>query len=164
MAKKTKSVATLSHVSHDDRPVMVDVTDKPQSFRRARAQGFITLRPETIALIGERKMRKGNVLTTAELAGVMAAKKTSDAIPLCHPLQLTDVDVKATIVNDPRKPRSSGIEVVASVACVGQTGVEMEALHAASVALLTVYDMCKAVDKKMVISRIALIEKTKVAR
>ena len=144
----------LSHLDGQDRPRMVDVTGKPESHRRALAEGFIRLTPETVALIADRQIRKGNVLITAELAGVQAAKQTSQLIPLCHPLMLGKVAVTAEL-------RDAGVHVAAEVKCTGQTGVEMEALTAVSVALLTVYDMCKAVDKSMQIEGIRLIEKTK---
>lgn len=134
---------------------MVDVGAKPNQIREAKASGYITLSPETVALISENNMKKGDVLTVAEVAGIQAAKRAADLIPLCHTLLLTKVDVKATIVD-------KGVEVNSLVRCVGQTGVEMEALTAVSVALLTVYDMCKAVDKEMVISNVKLLEKTKV--
>jgi cyclic pyranopterin phosphate synthase len=144
----------LSHIGDDHRPSMVDVSGKPPQKRTATARGHIALQPETLALIGDNKIKKGNVLLTAELAGIQAAKKTSDLIPLCHPLLLSKVDVKATAEVD-------GIGVEATVICTGQTGVEMEALTAASTALLTVYDMCKAVDKTMRIGEIVLVKKTK---
>ncbi len=134
---------------------MVDVGAKPNQIREAKASGRIALSPETVALISENSMKKGDVLTVAEVAGIQAAKRAADLIPLCHTLLLTKVDVKATIVD-------KGVEVNSLVRCVGQTGVEMEALTAVSVALLTVYDMCKAVDKEMVISNVKLLEKTKV--
>lgn len=133
---------------------MVDVGAKPNQLREAKAFGFIMLNPETISLISENSMKKGDVLTVAEVAGIQAAKRAADLIPLCHTLLLTKVDVKATIAK-------TGVEVRSIVKCVGQTGVEMEALTAVSVALLTIYDMCKAVDKEMVIGDIKLIEKTK---
>ncbi len=144
----------LSHIGADNRPTMVDVGDKPESVRIAKAKGFITLSDETLKQINANEMKKGNVLITAELAGVQAAKKTADLIPLCHTLIISKADVKATILED-------GIEVCSEVKCIGQTGIEMEALTAVSVSLLTVYDMCKAVDKNMKICGIKLIEKTK---
>ncbi len=144
----------LSHIGTDHRPSMVDVSDKPQSYRLAEAAGQIKLAPETIALIDENKMKKGNVLITAELAGVQAAKQAATLIPLCHPLLLTDIQVKATLSD-------TGVRVATQVKCTGQTGVEMEALTAASIALLTIYDMCKAVDKTMEITGITLLKKTK---
>lgn len=144
----------LSHTDEAGRAKMVDVSNKPDQIREAKASGFIKLQDETIALIQDNKMKKGDVLTVAEIAGIQAAKKTSDLIPLCHPLQMTKVDVKCSIVDN-------GVEVISTAKCIGQTGVEMEALTGASVALLTIYDMCKAVDKNMVISEIHLLEKTK---
>ncbi len=144
----------LSHIGNDNRPSMVDVSHKPQQKRIAIASGLIALQPETLQLIGDNQMKKGNVLLTAELAGIQAAKKTSELIPLCHPLQLSNIDVKAV-------PEEAGIRVESRVVCTGQTGVEMEALSAVSTALLTIYDMCKAVDQTMVIGDITLLEKTK---
>jgi cyclic pyranopterin phosphate synthase len=133
---------------------MVDVGHKPQQVRMARASGFISLQPETRKLIRENLIKKGDVLTIAEIAGIQAAKETSRLIPLCHPLQLTKVEVKATLAE-------TGVTVESLTKCTGQTGVEMEALTAVHVALLTVYDMCKAVDKQMVIGNIKLDEKQK---
>jgi len=144
----------LSHTDAKGKANMVDVSLKPDQLRIAKASGKIILNKETIKLIKENEIKKGDVLTIAEIAGIQAAKQTPLLIPLCHPLQITKVDVKAQIVKD-------GVEVNSAVSCLGQTGVEMEALTAVSVALLTVYDMCKAVDKTMVISEIHLIEKTK---
>lgn len=144
----------LSHIGDDHRPRMVDVSAKPLQKRVAIARGRITLQPETLALINENKIKKGSVLLIAELAGVQAAKKTSDLIPLCHPLLLSKINVKAVAIED-------GVSVEATVVCTGQTGVEMEALIAVSTALLTVYDMCKAVDKSMRIGDIALVKKSK---
>ncbi len=133
---------------------MVDVSGKPASRRTAKAAGFIRLCPGTVTLIRRSRMKKGNVLLTAELAGVQAAKQTASLIPLCHTLTLSKVCVEAVL-----KPK--GVSVSSEVKCTGQTGVEMEALTAVSVALLTVYDMCKAVDKSMVLSDIRLVEKIK---
>jgi len=144
----------LSHIGDDNRPSMVDVSGKPQQKRTATARGFIKLQPETLALIGDNKIKKGNVLLTAELAGVQAAKQTSNLIPLCHPLLLSKIDVEAIAEEE-------GVAVEATVVCTGQTGVEMEALTAVSTALLTVYDMCKAVDKTMLIGGIVLVDKIK---
>ena len=147
-------MAELSHIDSQGRARMVDVSDKVVSFRRARASGHIHLQEETVALIKENRIKKGDVLTTAELAGVQAAKQTAHLIPLCHPLLLTKVQVDATLGPD-------GVSIESEVRCTGQTGVEMEALTAVSVALLTVYDMCKAVDKSMSMGQIRLLEKTK---
>jgi cyclic pyranopterin phosphate synthase len=133
---------------------MVDVSGKQPQRRTARASGRIELAPATAALIAENNIRKGDVLAVAQLAGIQAAKRTSELIPLCHPLQLGHVDVQAQVID-------GGVKVQATVQCVDRTGVEMEALTAASVALLTVYDMCKAVDKQMRIHDIVLEEKTK---
>jgi len=144
----------LSHTDKDGKANMVDVGHKPNQIREASAAGFIRLLPQTVKLIRENQMKKGDVLTIAEIAGIQAAKRTPELIPLCHTLMLIKVDVKAAL-ND------SGVVVKSYAKCIGQTGVEMEALTAASVALLTIYDMCKAVDKQMVIERVELIEKTK---
>lgn len=133
---------------------MVDVGHKPSQIRTATAQGFISLQAQTLQLIRENQIKKGDVLTVAEIAGIQAAKQTSSLIPLCHPLQITKAEVNTLLQPD-------GVQVSARVKCQGQTGVEMEALTAVSVALLTIYDMCKAVDKNMVISEIVLTEKTK---
>ena len=146
----------LSHLDKYDHPQMVDVSDKCQSRRRAVATGSIRLNPETIAQISANTIRKGNVLITAELAGIGAAKHTGALIPLCHPLLLSKIGVKAEVT-------PTGVTVTSEVKCTGTTGVEMEALAAVSVALLTVYDMCKAIDKTMVIGDITLLEKTKTA-
>ena len=143
----------LTHINNN-RPAMVDVSDKPSSHRIAKAKGFIKLNKETIKLISENNIKKGNVLVTAELAGVQAAKRTFELIPLCHLLVISNVRVYSEIVED-------GINIKSEVKCTGQTGVEMEALTAVSVALLTIYDMCKAVDKNMEICGITLTEKTK---
>lgn len=144
----------LTHMTEDNKPTMVDVSEKPQSYRVARASGSITLTPETIGLIKEDKMKKGNVLVTAELAGIQAAKRTWELIPLCHQLLLTKIKVNAELTE-------TGVSITSEVKCTGQTGVEMEALTGVSTALLTIYDMCKAVDTTMVIGDIKLLEKTK---
>lgn len=144
----------LTHIDNQGKATMVDIGDKTPQIRIAKAKGFIKLTAQTIELIQENKMKKGDVLTIAEIAGIQAAKKNSDLIPLCHPLQLTKVEVKTTLTNQ-------GVEVNSMVKCIGQTGVEMEALAAVSIALLTVYDMCKAVDKEMIMTDIILVEKTK---
>jgi cyclic pyranopterin phosphate synthase len=141
-------------VDSKGRADMVDVTGKTIQYRSASAEGFIDLQPETIGLIKKNKMMKGDVLTVAEIAGIQAGKKTSELIPLCHPLQITKLDVKCEITG-------KGVVARSFAKCIGQTGIEMEALTAVSAALLTVYDMCKAVDKKMKIEKIRLIEKIK---
>lgn len=144
----------FSHIDEQGKANMVDVSPKPMQTRTAIARGFIRLQPHTVKLIRENEMKKGDVLTVAEIAGIQAAKKTSDLIPLCHPLQITKADVKAVL-------EDNGVVVTATLKCIGQTGIEMEALTGVSVALLTVYDMCKAADKQMVIEHISLLEKTK---
>ena len=147
-------MSKLTHIDDEGKAKMVDVSHKPDQVRVARAKGFIKLQAETVAMIRDNKMKKGDVLTVAEIAGIQGAKKNSELIPLCHPLPLSKVEV-ITILTD------EGVEVETMAKCIGQTGVEMEALMAVNVALLTVYDMCKAVDKQMVLSEITLIEKTK---
>ena len=144
----------LSHIDEEGKARMVDVGNKPNQKRTARAEGFIRLAPETLKLIRDNEIKKGDVLTVAEIAGIQAAKKTHELIPLCHPLQLTKVKVSTEIADD-------GVKVIGEARCLGQTGVEMEALTAVHVALLTIYDMCKAVDKAMLMGGITLIEKTK---
>jgi cyclic pyranopterin phosphate synthase len=134
---------------------MVDVTPKAETARRAVASGCVRMKPETLALIREDRLAKGSVVETARLAGVMAAKRTADLIPLCHPLALTDVNVDVDLRDD-----LLGVSVCATATCIGRTGVEMEALTAAAVACLTVYDMCKAVDRGMVIEDIKLLGKS----
>lgn len=144
----------LSHIDEQGKARMVYVGDKPVQQRMARAQGIIYLQPETILQVTDNSNKKGDVLTVAEIAGIQAAKKTSDLIPLCHTLLLSKVSVETEIL-------SNAIKVTSQVRCEGKTGVEMEALTAVGVALLTIYDMCKAIDKTMKISGIELIEKTK---
>jgi cyclic pyranopterin phosphate synthase len=145
---------TLTHVDDLGRVQMVDVGEKPDTERVAVAKGEIAMQPETLRLIAKGGVPKGDVLTTAQIAGIMAAKRTPDLIPLCHPLQLTKVDVEFEIDED-----KSRIEITATVRCRGKTGVEMEALTAVSVAALTIYDMAKAVEKTMRIGNIRLVEK-----
>jgi cyclic pyranopterin monophosphate synthase len=145
-------MAELSHVDESGRVHMVDVGAKPVSRRRAVARATVRMAPETAARL--RELPKGDALVTAELAGVMAAKRTSELIPLCHPLPLTSIDVEAVVAGD-------GVEITAAAEATAQTGVEMEALVAVSVAALTVYDMAKAIDKDMVVGEVRLVEKTK---
>ena len=135
---------------------MVNVAAKPDTERIAIARGEVALKPETVALIRQGLMKKGDVLTVAQIAGITAAKRTSELIPLCHPIPIHQVSVDLEL--DDRLP---GVQIKAQVVTVGKTGVEMEALTAVSVAALTIYDMCKAVDKKMTITDIKLISKTK---
>jgi cyclic pyranopterin monophosphate synthase len=145
-------VSDLSHIDESGGVQMVDVGGKPQSRRRARARALVEMRPETASKLAE--LPKGDALTTAQVAGIMAAKRTSDLVPLCHPLPLTSIDVSVAI-------GENGAEITASVETTAQTGVEMEALVAASVAALTIYDMAKAVDDSMVVRDVRLLEKTK---
>ena len=152
-------MSSFSHIDKDGKANMVDVGSKAVQKRTAAASGFIRLEPGTISLIKENQIKKGDVLTVAEVAGIQAAKQTSALIPLCHPLQITKADVTTEIVD---QADNRGIRVKALVKCNGQTGVEMEALTAVSTALLTIYDMCKAVDKQMVITNIRLLEKEKI--
>ena len=147
-------MSELTHLNHHGEAHMVDVGAKPDQKRRAHARGHIALTPHTMSLILNGGLPKGDVLAVARIAGIMAAKKTADLIPLCHPLALTAVEV--TFV-----PDQTGIQIDAIVATTGKTGVEMEALTAVSLAALTIYDMCKAVDKHMSIGTICLIDKTK---
>jgi cyclic pyranopterin phosphate synthase len=144
----------LTHINNKGKAVMVDVGDKETQLRIAKAEGHILLAVETIDLIKENLLKKGDVLAVAQLAGISAAKKTSDLIPLCHNIVLENVKVDASL-------ERTGVIVNSEVHCTGKTGVEMEALTAVNIALLTVYDMCKAVDKNMVIENVRLIEKTK---
>ena len=145
----------LSHVDTDGRPKMVDVGSKPETARRAVAEGRIRLSPEAFEALAGNLNPKGDVLSVAELAGTTGAKKTADLIPLCHPIVLDHVDVSAT--PDPELP---GVHVVASASSVGRTGVEMEALTAVTVALLTVYDMVKAAGHDMEMQDVHLLEKS----
>lgn len=146
--------AELSHIDSQGNARMVDVSAKPDTLRVASASGAIRMQPATFTLIERQALPKGDVLTVARIAGIQAAKRTSDLIPLCHPLSLTGVDV--ALVMDHTLP---GIRVTATVRTLGPTGVEMEALSAASVALLTVYDMAKAVDRDMVLGDIRVESK-----
>jgi cyclic pyranopterin monophosphate synthase len=149
-----KIINKLSHIDKQGRAKMVDVSGKPVTKREAVACGSVSMKPSTLKLIMDQKVPKGDVLTLARIAGIMAAKKTGEMIPLCHPLNITSVDIDFTL--DKEKSR---IDIETRVKTSGQTGVEMEALAAVSVAALTVYDMCKAVDKEMVISDVMLLEK-----
>ena len=144
----------FSHVDEKGRANMVDVGDKPDMTRTAEAEGKIKLSTLAIELIIENKNKKGDVLTTSQIAGIMGGKRTSELIPLCHPLNITKLDVTTELTKD-------GVKVKSFVRCIGKTGIEMEALTAVNVALLTIYDMCKAVDKEMRITDIKLVKKTK---
>lgn len=145
----------LTHTDSKGKAVMVDIGNKDIQSRTARAEGHIMLGINTIRLIRENQLKKGDVLTVAQIAGINAAKQTPALIPLCHNIVLDNVKVDA-IADE------TGVKVTSEVKCSGKTGVEMEALTAVHIALLTVYDMCKAVDKNMVVDDIRLIEKTKV--
>jgi cyclic pyranopterin monophosphate synthase len=145
----------LSHINDKGDVQMVDVTAKTETVRRAKARGVVKMDARTLDLIEKGQIAKGNVLTTAKIAGIMAAKKTGELIPLCHPLALTSVDLTLSIDN-----KNSQIVIESVVHTSGKTGVEMEALTAVSVAALTIYDMCKAVNKKIIIGDIMLLEKS----
>jgi cyclic pyranopterin phosphate synthase len=143
----------LTHIDAAGHARMVDVTDKPVTDRAATARGRVVMAPATLALIAGGAAKKGDVLGTARLAGIMAAKRTSELIPLCHPLPLSSVTLELA-------PAADGIEIAATVRTTGRTGVEMEALTAVSVAALTIYDMCKAVDRAMRIESVRLVRKS----
>lgn len=143
----------LTHINEQGRARMVDVTDKPQTFREAEAEGRVRMARETVELIRSGGAPKGDVLAVAQVAGIMAAKRTHELIPMCHPLRLTGVDIAFTLEED-------AVHIRSKVKCKGETGVEMEALTAASVAALTVYDMCKAVQRNMEITDVRLLRKS----
>jgi cyclic pyranopterin phosphate synthase len=148
-------MSRLTHFDAEGRAVMVDVSDKAETERVAVARGRVTMRPATLKLILDKNVKKGDVLTVAQLAGIAGAKRTPDLVPLCHPLALTSVKVELTPVR-----AKHAIDIEARVKTTGRTGVEMEALTAVTVAALTVYDMCKAVDRDMVLSDIRLEHKS----
>ncbi len=148
-------MATLSHIDEQGRVRMVDVTGKDVTQRVATARGVVTMRAETLAAIAEGQIPKGDVLTVARIAGIMAAKRTSELIPMCHPLNISGVEVKLTPHEEP-----PSVEIEATLRIAGKTGVEMEALTAVSVAGLTIYDMCKAVDREMTVGEIRLMHKS----
>jgi cyclic pyranopterin monophosphate synthase len=143
----------LSHVDDQGNAQMVDVSEKPETKRVAVAGGFIHMSEELLALISSQKMPKGDVFTVAKVAGILGAKRCGELIPMCHPIPLTDIQITLT-------PTETGVAIEATAACFGRTGVEMEALTAVSIAALTLYDMCKAVDKGMTIEEIKLLKKT----
>lgn len=149
------SETNLTHFDAAGNAVMVDVSEKPVTARQAVARGIITMNAEAFAAVERGTVKKGDVLGVARIAGIMAAKRTSELIPLCHPLPLTKVSVDFTLL-----PERQAVEAVCTVKTTGVTGVEMEALTGVSTALLTVYDMCKAVDKGMELGEIGLVEKT----
>ncbi len=148
-------MSSFTHIDEKGHVRMVDVTEKKPTVRVAVAGGEVFMKPETFSMIRDQKVKKGNVLETARIAGIMAAKKTSELIPMCHPLSLTHVQVDF----EPEETNSQ-ISIKASVRTIDQTGVEMEALTAVSVAALTVYDMCKSYDREMTVSNIQLLEKS----
>ena len=148
-------MSDVTHFNHQGRAKMVDVGEKPVSQRIAVAAGRVLVNDHTFSLIQSGGMKKGDVLTVAQIAGVMGAKRTPDLIPMCHPIVMDGIDLKLSLNRE-----KLCVEISATVSCDGRTGVEMEALTAAATAALTVYDMCKAVQKDMVISDICLLEKT----
>jgi cyclic pyranopterin phosphate synthase len=149
-------MSKLTHVDSDGQAHMVDVSAKAATERSATAEGFVRMATETLALIAENKVAKGDVLATARIAGIMAAKKTSEIIPLCHPLNISSVTVDCKLIEDDEAP---GVHITATVKLIGVTGVEMEALTAVSAAALTIYDMVKAVERGIVISDVRLVAK-----
>jgi cyclic pyranopterin monophosphate synthase len=145
----------LTHIDDQGRPKMVDVSSKPDTQRQAIAKGTVSMKPATLALIKQGKTKKGEVLVTARLAGIMAAKKTPELIPLCHPILIDEVKVEFKL-----DEKNSAIEITSTAKSTGKTGVEMEAMTAAAVAALTIYDMVKGVDRGMKIANIRLVEKS----
>ena len=145
----------LTHFNGEQRARMVDVSDKPVTSREAIAEGFIRMNADTLSLVRSGGLRKGDVLAVAQVAGILAAKRTHELIPMCHPIALTGVDIRFTFMDEP-----CGVSICATTRCKGETGVEMEALTACSVAALTIYDMCKAVQRDMEISAIRLLHKS----
>lgn len=143
----------LTHFNHQGRAQMVDVSEKNKTLRTALAYGRVNMAPSTAARIAQGGMKKGDVLAVAQVAGIMAAKQTSSLVPMCHPIAITGVDIDFTLDD-------TGVDIFATVRCTGETGVEMEALTAVSVTALTIYDMCKAVQKDMTITGIELRTKT----
>jgi cyclic pyranopterin phosphate synthase len=151
----------FTHFNEEGRAKMVDVTDKDDTHRVASAQGTICMKPDTLRLINEGQIKKGDVLAVAQVAGVMGAKKTSDVIPMCHPLAITSVDINFQKNDVPdEKTGLVSITVFATAKVTGKTGIEMESLTAVSMTLLTIYDMCKAVDREMTFQNIGLSHKS----
>ncbi|MBN2283792.1 MAG: cyclic pyranopterin monophosphate synthase MoaC [Deltaproteobacteria bacterium] len=148
-------MAQFTHLDEDNKSRMVDVTEKEQTLREACARGRVLMKPETVKEIEAGGMKKGDVLGVARIAGIMAAKRTGDIIPLCHPLELTGIDIQFTI-----DAAAGEITIEARVRTVGRTGVEMEALTAVSAASLTIYDMCKSADREIILTDIMLMEKS----
>ncbi|MGB2814745.1 MAG: cyclic pyranopterin monophosphate synthase MoaC [Dehalococcoidales bacterium] len=145
----------LTHMDESGRPKMVDITEKPDTHRQAVARGLVRMQPATLELINKGQVAKGDVLSVAQLAGITAAKQTPNLIPLCHPILISDVRIEFDIDD-----KESTVEITATVESTGKTGVEMEALTATAVAALTIYDMCKAVDRGMKIENIRLTRKS----
>jgi len=145
----------LTHIDDQGRPKMVDISSKPDTQRRAVAKGTVSMKPDTLAQIKQGKAKKGEVLVTAQLAGIMAAKKTPELIPLCHPILIDEITVEFEL-----DEKNSAIEITSTARSTGRTGVEMEALTATAVAALTIYDMVKGVDRGMKIANIRLVEKS----
>ncbi len=150
----------LSHLNDHGRARMVDVGDKPDTPRQATARGRILMKPETLALIHEGGLPKGDVLAVARVAGVMAAKRTHDLIPMCHPLLLNHISVAFELLAPQQPAGLAAVEIAATVRCIGKTGAEMESLTAVAVAGLTIYDMCKAVDRGMRLEAVRLVNKS----
>lgn len=148
-------MSDLTHFDPEGRARMVDVGAKGETVREATARGRVTMKPDTLARIRDGRIAKGDVLAVAQVAGIMGAKRTPDLIPMCHPLLLSGIDMRFRL-DEP----TTSVEIEATVRITGRTGVEMEALTAVSVAALTVYDMCKAVDREMVIDRVRLVRKS----
>jgi len=153
-AERLRVMVEFSHLDSDGKARMVDVSDKAPSQRVAVARGKVKMRPETVALIEGGDIPKGDVLGVAKVAGIMAAKRTSDLIPMCHPLEITGVEIRFE-----SRPDRGEIEIEATAKTCGRTGVEMEALTAVAIAALTIYDMCKSADRDMVLSEIRLVRK-----
>jgi len=145
----------LTHMDESGRPKMVNISEKPDTHRQAVAKGLVRMQPATLELIKKGQMAKGDVLSTAQLAGIMATKQTPNLIPLCHPILISDVRIEFNIDD-----KESTVEITATVESTGKTGVEMEALTATAVTALTIYDMCKAVDRGMRIENIRLVKKS----
>ena len=148
-------MSKLTHLNNEGRARMVDVSDKHSTLREAVAGGSVSVNAETFELIAQGKVKKGDVLAVAQVAGIIAAKRASDIIPMCHPVAITGVDISFSLCE-----KRSAVDIVATVRCKGETGVEMEALTAVSAAALTIYDMCKAVQKDIEISNIRLFRKS----
>jgi cyclic pyranopterin phosphate synthase len=149
-----EELKAMTHFNKEGRAKMVDVSNKDITARTAIARGIVKMKAETMELIQEGGIKKGDVLAVAQVAGIMGAKKTPDLIPMCHPIQVTGVDIGFSVLSD------TELGIIATVRTMDRTGVEMEALTAVNIAALTIYDMCKAVDKTMIISDIELVEKT----